>query len=89
MDINAACTGWVYGVQVANALIQTGVYKHILIVGTEMTSSFNNWEDRSTCILFGDGSGAVVLSRTLHENLVEKSLILYLVATVQNLIHSF
>ena len=64
MDINAACTGWVYGVQVANALIQTGVHKNILVVGTEMTSSFNNWEDRSTCILFGDGSGAVVLSQS-------------------------
>lgn len=63
MDINAACTGWVYGLQVANALIQTGVHKNILVVGTEMTSSFNNWEDRATCILFGDGAGAVVLSQ--------------------------
>lgn len=67
MDINAACTGWVYGIQVANALIQTGVHKNILVVGTEMTSSFNNWEDRSTCILFGDGSGAVVLSQSDNE----------------------
>jgi 3-oxoacyl-[acyl-carrier-protein] synthase-3 len=63
MDINAACTGWVYGLQVADALIKTGVHKHILVVGTEMTSSFNNWEDRSSCILFGDGSGATVLSQ--------------------------
>lgn len=63
MDVNAACTGWVYGLQLANALIQTGVHKHILVVGTEMTSSFNNWEDRSSCILFGDGAGASVLSR--------------------------
>ena len=63
MDINAACTGWVYGLQVADALIKTGVHKHILVVGTEMTSAFNNWEDRGSCILFGDGSGATVLSR--------------------------
>lgn len=63
LDINAACTGWVYGMTLANSLIQTGVYKNILVVGTEMTSTFNNWEDRSTCVLFGDGSGAVVLSR--------------------------
>lgn len=63
MDINAACTGWIYGLQVANSLIQTGVYENILIVGTEMTSAFNNWEDRSSCVLFGDGSGATVLSR--------------------------
>jgi 3-oxoacyl-[acyl-carrier-protein] synthase-3 len=63
MDINAACTGWVYGLQVADALVKTGVHKHILVVGTEMTSAFNNWEDRSTCVLFGDGSGATVLSK--------------------------
>ncbi len=63
IDVNAACTGWVYGMTMANSLIQTGVYKNILVVGTEMTSTFNNWEDRSTCVLFGDGSGSVVLSR--------------------------
>lgn len=63
MDINAACTGWVYGLTVANSLIQTGVYRNVLVVGTEMTSAFNNWEDRSTCVLFGDGSGATILSR--------------------------
>ncbi|MBT4791744.1 MAG: ketoacyl-ACP synthase III, partial [Halobacteriovoraceae bacterium] len=63
LDINAACTGWVYGLTMANSLIQTGVYKNILVCGTEMASAFNNWEDRNTCVLFGDGSGAVVLSR--------------------------
>lgn len=64
MDVNAACTGWVYGLVVANSLIQTGVYKNILLVGCEMTSTFNNWEDRASCILFGDGSGATVLTRS-------------------------
>lgn len=64
LDINAACTGWVYGLVVANSLIQTGVYKNVLLVGCEMTSTFNNWEDRSTCILFGDGAGATVLTRS-------------------------
>lgn len=73
LDINAACTGWVYGLTLANSLIQTGVYKNILLVGCEMTSTFNNWEDRSTCILFGDGSGATVLSRA---DVGEKSAIL-------------
>lgn len=63
IDINAACTGWMYGVPMADALIKTGVYKNILVVGSEMTSSFNNWDDRNTCILFGDGCGAVVLGR--------------------------
>lgn len=62
LDINAACTGWVYGLTLANSLIKTGVYKKILLCGTEMTSNFNNWDDRATCVLFGDGSGAVVLS---------------------------
>lgn len=67
LDINAACTGWIYGMTMANSMIQTGLYKNILVVGTEMASTFNNWQDRSTCVLFGDGSGAVVLSRTEEE----------------------
>jgi 3-oxoacyl-[acyl-carrier-protein] synthase-3 len=62
LDVNAACTGWVYGLQLANSLISTGVYKNILLVGVEMTSAFNNWQDRSTCVLFGDGAGATVLT---------------------------
>lgn len=61
LDVNAACTGWLYGLQMANSLIQTGVYKKVLLVGTEMASGFNNWEDRSTCVLFGDGSGVTAL----------------------------
>jgi len=61
LDINAACSGWLYGLTMANALIQTGTYKKILLCGTEMATAFNNWNDRNTCVLFGDGSGAVVL----------------------------
>lgn len=64
LDINAACTGWIYGLTMANSLIQTGVMKNILLIGCEMTSTFNNWEDRSTCVLFGDGSGATILGRS-------------------------
>lgn len=63
LDVNAACSGWIYLVPMANALIQTGVYKHILVVGSEMLSAFNNWDDRNTCILFGDGCGAAILGR--------------------------
>lgn len=63
LDINAACSGWLYGLTLANSLIQTGNYKNILLVGCEMTSSFNNWKDRNTCILFGDGSGVAVIGR--------------------------
>src|SRR5690606_38126753 len=63
-DINAACTGWTYAVPMADAMIKTGMYKRILVVGSEMTSAFNNFTDRNTCILFGDGAGAVILGAT-------------------------
>lgn len=63
LDVNAACTGWVYLLPMADAMIKTGMYKHILVVGSEMLSSFNNWDDRNTCILFGDGCGAAILGR--------------------------
>ena len=63
LDINAACTGWMYALPMADAMIKTGLYKHILVVGSEMTSSFNNWDDRNTCILFGDGCGVAILGR--------------------------
>lgn len=63
LDVNAACTGWLYLVPMADAMIKTGLYKNILVVGTEMTSSFNNWDDRNTCILFGDGCGVAILGR--------------------------
>jgi 3-oxoacyl-[acyl-carrier-protein] synthase-3 len=63
LDVNAACTGWMYLIPMADAMIKTGLYKHILVVGSEMTSSFNNWDDRNTCILFGDGCGVAILGR--------------------------
>lgn len=63
LDVNAACTGWMYTLPMADAMIKTGLYKHILVVGSEMTSSFNNWDDRNTCILFGDGCGVAILGR--------------------------
>lgn len=64
IDINAACTGWTYAVPMADAMLRTGMYKRILVIGSEMTSAFNNWDDRNTCILFGDGAGAVILGVT-------------------------
>jgi 3-oxoacyl-[acyl-carrier-protein] synthase III len=67
LDMNAACSGWLYGMSMANSMIQTGLYKNILLVGTEMSTQFNNWGDRNTCVLFGDGSGAVVLGRSNNE----------------------
>jgi 3-oxoacyl-[acyl-carrier-protein] synthase-3 len=62
-DIYAACSGFIYGMSVADAYIRSGIYKNILLVGAEVLSRFTDWEDRSTCILFGDGAGAAVIQR--------------------------
>jgi 3-oxoacyl-[acyl-carrier-protein] synthase-3 len=67
MDINAACSGFVYGVVIAEQFIRSGQSKTILVVGAEVLSQFVNWKDRSSCILFGDGAGAAVLGQvTAH-----------------------
>lgn len=63
-DINAACSGFLFGLTMAHAYIQAGMYKRILIAGSEVLSKIIDWEDRSTCILFGDGAGAVLVEAT-------------------------
>jgi 3-oxoacyl-[acyl-carrier-protein] synthase-3 len=60
-DMNAACSGFVYGLSVADNFIKTGASKKILLVGVEVNSKFLDWDDRTTCVLFGDGAGAVIL----------------------------
>ena len=60
-DVQAVCTGFVYALSVANAFIQTGVTKRILVIGAEKMSSIVDWSDRTTCVLFADGAGAVVV----------------------------
>ena len=60
-DLSAACSGFVYGLAVAKAFIESGVYRHVLLIGAEKLSTFIDWKDRTTCVLFGDGAGAVVL----------------------------
>ena len=60
-DLNAACSGFLFAYQTAQAYIASGMYRTILVVGSESLSRIVNWEDRGTCILFGDGSGAAVL----------------------------
>jgi 3-oxoacyl-[acyl-carrier-protein] synthase III len=60
-DLAAACSGFVYALTVANQFIRTGQYKRILVIGAEILSRYVNYEDRETCILFGDGAGAAVL----------------------------
>ncbi len=61
MDVNAACSGFLYGLSVANAHIQSGQYKTALVIGSERVTNILNWERRDTAVLFGDGAGAVVL----------------------------
>ncbi len=64
-DLNAACTGFMYGITVAKQFIETGFngYRHILVIGCESLSKVTDYQDRATCILFGDGSGAAVIGR--------------------------
>jgi 3-oxoacyl-[acyl-carrier-protein] synthase-3 len=64
LDISAACTGFVYALSVARAFIESGMKKNVLIVGAEKISSIMNYEDRTTCMLFGDGAGAAIISAT-------------------------
>lgn len=61
MDVSAACAGFMYAMITAQQFIQTGVYKHVLIVGVEKLSKITNWDDRNTAVLFGDGAGAAVV----------------------------
>lgn len=60
-DLNAACTGFIYGVTVACQMIRGALAKHALVIGGDMNSAFVDWTDRGTCCVFGDGAGAVVL----------------------------
>ncbi|MBQ1855055.1 MAG: ketoacyl-ACP synthase III, partial [Anaerovibrio sp.] len=60
-DLSAACSGFAYGLTVAAQFIQCGAYKKTLVIGAETLSKYINWEDRNTCVLFGDGAGAAVL----------------------------
>jgi 3-oxoacyl-[acyl-carrier-protein] synthase-3 len=62
-DISAACSGFIYGMSIADAFIRSEMYKNVLLVGAEVLSRFTDWEDRGTCILFGDGAGAAVIQR--------------------------
>lgn len=61
-DINAACSGFMFALQTADAYIRCGQYKNILIVGGEILSKLMDWNDRSTCVLFGDGAGAAIVT---------------------------
>ncbi len=63
-DVSAACAGFIYGLSIADQYVRSSAAKHVLVIGAEALSKYVDWQDRSTCILFGDGAGAVVLKRT-------------------------
>ncbi len=65
-DLSAACSGWIYGLGLAAQAIETGSINHALVIGAETLSRIVNWQDRTTCILFGDGAGAVVLGPSVQ-----------------------
>ncbi|EXX84639.1 3-oxoacyl-ACP synthase [Paenibacillus darwinianus] len=60
-DLSAACSGFIYGLATATSMIKSGMYRHVLVVGAECLSRITDYTDRNTCILFGDGAGAVVV----------------------------
>ena len=66
-DVGAACAGWIYGLAVGEGLLASGSAETVLVVGSEKMSTIINWADRATCVLFGDGAGAVVLKRSRHQ----------------------
>ncbi len=73
IDITAACAGFVYGVQLANGLIQAGSYKKILVIGAETLTRFVDFTDRTTCILFADGAGAAIIEASDKQHILSTS----------------
>jgi 3-oxoacyl-[acyl-carrier-protein] synthase-3 len=71
-DINAACSGFTYGLIVSEGMIRSGVADHILLVAAESMTTLVDWEDRGTCVLFGDGAGAAVLGATSEGGIVAR-----------------
>jgi 3-oxoacyl-[acyl-carrier-protein] synthase-3 len=62
-DVSAACSGFLYGLTIAEAFVKTGKYDHVLVIGAETLTKIIDWTDRTTCVLFGDGAGAAVVGR--------------------------
>ncbi|MDD3655832.1 MAG: ketoacyl-ACP synthase III [Atribacterota bacterium] len=69
-DISAGCTGFIYGIQIADQFIKTGKSQCALVIGAEILSKVLDWHDRNTCVLFGDGAGAVILKRSSREGII-------------------
>lgn len=63
-DVNATCSGFLYGLYIADSFIRSGMHRRILLVGAEVLSRITDWDDRTTCVLFGDGAGAAIIEAT-------------------------
>jgi 3-oxoacyl-[acyl-carrier-protein] synthase-3 len=74
LDVQAVCSGFAYAVSVADSFIKAGAHKNVLVIGAEVFSRILNFEDRSTCVLFGDGAGAVVLSASQEPGILATKL---------------
>ena len=66
-DIQAACSGFIYGLSIANSMMKSGIYKRAIVVGAETLSRITDWTDRTTCVLFGDGAGCAILEATTEK----------------------
>ena len=73
-DVQAVCSGFIYGLTIADQFIRSGQYQHILVIGAEIFSRILDWNDRGTCVLFGDGAGAVVLKRSAEPGILSSHL---------------
>ncbi|HSC79465.1 MAG TPA: beta-ketoacyl-ACP synthase 3, partial [Chitinolyticbacter sp.] len=73
-DVQAVCAGFIYALATANAMIKSGTVKCAVVVGAEKLSNLINWEDRATCVLFGDGAGAVVLKASNEPGILHTQL---------------
>lgn len=74
-DVNAACSGFLYALEMASAMIESGRYSKILVAGADKMSSIVDYEDRNTCILFGDGAGVVLLEKSTEESGMMKTVL--------------
>ncbi|MCM8778601.1 MAG: ketoacyl-ACP synthase III [Candidatus Omnitrophica bacterium] len=73
-DISAACTGYIYALNIAEQFLKNNTYKNALVIGTEKLSAITDWKDRSTCVLFGDGAGASVLRKVKNGGIISSYL---------------
>ena len=73
-DLNAACTGFIYALDVADTYIKNGIANYVLVVGTEKITSLLDWSDRNTCVLFGDGAGVAILGSSNTPGIISNTI---------------